>query len=312
MDVISLVIPCYNEEDTIELFYKEIRKLKFVEFELIFVDDGSRDKTVTILKELASEDVMVKYISFSRNFGKESAMLAGLEHSTGDFVTVMDVDLQDPPELLEEMYKILKEGEYDCIATRSTSRNGYSFVRKVFTGAYYKIINKISNTKIEPGARDYRLMTRQMVNSILELKEYNRYSKGIFSWVGYKVKWIEFENQDRIAGTTKWNFYKLFQYSLESILAFSTVPLVMSALLGMVFCVVAFLLIIFIIIRTMLYGDPVLGWPSLACILFATSGLQLFMFGIMGQYIAKLYLEVKGRPNYLVKESNSKSNEGDK
>lgn len=303
MEKISLVVPCYNEEESIEIFYNEIKKLNFIKFEIIFVNDGSSDNTLNIIKKL-SKDKIVKFISFSRNFGKEAAMMAGLEYATGDYITIMDVDLQDPPELLEVMYNYIKTEGYDCVATKSTSRNGYGFFRKIFTKMYYNLINKISNTKIEPGARDYRLMTKQMLKSVLSLKEYNRYSKGIFSWVGYNIKWIEFENQNRVAGTSKWNFIKLFSYSLESILAFSTTPLIISSLIGLFFCFVAFILIIFIIVRTLLYGDPVVGWPSLACILFATSGLHLFSIGIIGQYVAKMYLEIKRRPIYIIKDSN--------
>lgn len=305
---ISLIVPCYNEEESLPIFYKEINKIINQinsKFEIILINDGSTDNTLKIMKEL-SIDKNIKYISFSRNFGKESAILAGLENSTGDYISTIDVDLQDPPELLIQMFEEIKIGKYDCIATRSTSRKGYSFLRKIFTKTYYKLINKISKTQIIDGARDFRLMSRQMVNSILQLKEYNRYSKGIFSWVGFNTKWIEFENQERIAGTTKWNFLKLFSYSLESIIGFSTIPLLFSSFIGVIFCLISFALIIAIITKTLLYGDPVSGWPSLACIIFFVSGIQLFCLGIMGQYLSKMYLEIKNRPVYIVKETNIK------
>ena len=250
-DVISIVVPCYNEEESIPLFYQEMIKIvekmkKQVTFELIFVNDGSKDKTLEELRKLASTDKNVHYVSFSRNFGKEAAMLAGLEASTGDYVTTMDVDLQDPPYLLEEMYRLVTEEGYDCVATKSTSRNGYSFFRKFCTKWYYRIIGAISKTEMVAGARDYRLMTRQMVDAILSMKEYNRYSKGLFSFVGFDTKWIEFENQERVAGTTKWSFWKLFSYALDGITAFSTVPLVLAAIIGVLFCFIAFIMIIVI------------------------------------------------------------------
>ena len=307
MDKISIVVPCYNEEESLPIFYKEMNKIKQkmqkVKLELIFINDGSKDKTLDILRELSQQDRNLRYISFSRNFGKEAGILAGLEESTGDYVCIMDVDLQDPPELLIEMYNELKKGNFDCIATKSTSRNGYSFFRKLFTKCYYKIINKISKTEIVDGARDFRLMTRQMVSSILDLKEYNRYSKGIFSWVGFNTKWINFENKERIAGTTKWNFWKLFAYSIESIVGFSTMPLSIASFMGLLFCFIAFILIIIIIIKTLIFGDPVAGWPSIACIIFFVGGIQLFCVGIMGQYLAKTYLETKSRPVYIIKET---------
>ena len=303
---ISIVVPCYNEQEALPIFYEEVTKVvkqMKVKYELIFINDGSKDDTLEILRKLAKKDKKVRYISFSRNFGKEAGILAGLEAATGDYITMMDVDLQDPPHLLIEMYEELENSDYDCIATRSVSRNGYSFLRKLLTKWYYKIINKISKTQIVDGARDFRLMTRQMVDAILSLKEYNRYSKGIFSWVGFKTKWITFENTERVAGTTKWNFWKLFAYSIESIVGFSTIPLIFSAFMGIVFCLIAFLFIIVIIAKTLIYGDPVAGWPSLVCIIFLVSGVQLFCLGIMGQYLAKTYLETKNRPIYIVKET---------
>ena len=307
-DVISIVVPCYHEEESIPLFYQEMIKIvekmkKQVTFELIFVNDGSKDKTLEELRKLASTDKNVHYVSFSRNFGKEAAMLAGLEASTGDYVTTMDVDLQDPPYLLEEMYRLVTEEGYDCVATKSTSRNGYSFFRKFCTKWYYRIIGAISKTEMVAGARDYRLMTRQMVDAILSMKEYNRYSKGLFSFVGFDTKWIEFENQERVAGTTKWSFWKLFSYALDGITAFSTVPLVLAAIIGVLFCFIAFIMIIVIILKTLIWGDPVNGWPSLACIIFLVGGVQLFCTGIIGQYLSKTYLETKKRPVYIVKET---------
>ena len=308
MKKISIIVPCYNEEETIELYYKEMqkisKKIKNAEFEIIFVNDGSTDKTLDILRNLA-KNKDVRYLSFSRNFGKEAGIYAGLKYATGDYVGLMDVDLQDPPEMLTEMYNILETGEYDCAATRRVSREGEPPIRSFFARLYYKIINKISKTEIVDGARDFRLMTRQMVDSILEVTEYNRFSKGIFSWVGYKTKWLEYQNIERVAGTTKWSFWKLFLYSLESIVSFSTVPLSIASIFGILFCFVAFIIILFIIIRTLIFGDPTSGWPSMACIMFFIGGIQLLCTGIIGQYLSKTYLEVKNRPVYIVKETEA-------
>ncbi len=307
MEKISIIVPCYNEEEAMPIFYEEIckvaKKMKKVDFEFIFVNDGSKDHTLDVARELHKKDERVRYVSFSRNFGKEAGMYAGLEATRGDYVAIMDVDLQDPPALIEEMYETLKNEDYDCVASRRVSRKGEPPIRSFFARCYYKLINKISKTEIVDGARDFRLMTRQMVDSILELKEYNRYSKGIFSWVGYKTKWLEYENVERVAGTTKWSFWKLFLYSLESIVAFSTVPLSIAAVMGILFCLIAFILIIVIIVKTLTVGDPVAGWPSMVCIIFFVSGIQLFCLGIIGQYLAKTYLEVKNRPIYIVKET---------
>ena len=306
MKKISVIVSCYNEEESLPLFYKEMSKvmesMSNYQFELIFVNDGSSDKTLEILRKLSSKDD-VRYISFSRNFGKEAAMYAGLEAATGDYVAIMDADLQDPPALLHEMYEILESGEYDSVATRRVSRKGEPIIRSFFARLYYKIINKISKTEIVDGARDFRLMTRQMVNSVLSLKEYNRFSKGIFSWVGYRTKWLEYENTPRVAGETKWSFWKLFLYSLDSIVAFSTVPLSIASVMGILFCFVAFLIIIFIIVRTIMFGDPTSGWPSMVCIMFFIGGVQLLCVGIMGQYLSKAYLEVKRRPIYIISET---------
>lgn len=306
MKKISLVVPCYNEQEVIKLFYDEIQKIKKdfknVSFEIIFVNDGSKDKTLELMRELSKNDD-VRYVSFSRNFGKEAAMYAGLEVSTGDYVAIMDADLQDPPALLKEMYEILESKEYDSVATRRVTRKGEPVIRSFFARLYYKIINKISKTEIVDGARDFRLMTRQMVDSVLSLKEYNRFSKGIFSWVGYRTKWLEYENIERAAGETKWSFWKLFLYSLESIVAFSTVPLSIASVMGILFCFVAFIIIILIIVRTLMFGDPTSGWPSMVCIMFFIGGVQLLCLGIMGQYLSKTYLEVKKRPIYIVAET---------
>ncbi len=306
MKKLSIIVPCFNEEESIPYFYDEVKKVTKnmdIKLELIFVDDGSRDKTLEVIKS-KTDDKEVKYISFSRNFGKEAAMYAGLSMASGDYVTIMDVDLQDPPSLLPEMVRLIEEEGYDCVATKSTSRNGYSFLRKTFTKWFYDIIGKMSKTEMVPGARDYRLMTRQMVEAVLSMKEYNRYSKGLFSFVGFKTKWIEFENKERVAGTTKWNFWKLFSYALDGIVGFSTAPLTIAAFIGVLFCLIAFIMIIVIIVKTLAFGDPTSGWPSLACIIFMVSGIQLLCLGVIGEYLAKMYLEVKQRPIYIIKESN--------
>mgnify|MGYP000947715770 CR=1 FL=1 len=304
---ISIIVPCYNEEESLPLFYEEINKvsdsMKKVTFEFLFVNDGSKDKTIDVMRDLSNKDKRARYISFSRNFGKEAAMYAGLENSTGDYVAIMDADLQDPPALLPEMYKIIKEENYDSVATRRVSREGEPKIRSFFARMFYKVINKISKADIVDGARDFRLMTRQMVDSIVEMKEYNRFSKGIFGWVGFETKWLEYKNVERVAGVTKWSFWKLFLYSIEGIIAFSTVPLIIASVFGMLFLILAVILIIFIIVRTLVYGDPTSGWPSLVCILFFISGIQLFCTGIIGQYLAKTYLETKNRPIYIVKET---------
>ena len=308
-DIISVVIPCYNEEESIPLFYNEINKelkdINNIDYELLFINDGSTDKTLDNIKKISKKDIKVRYISFSRNFGKEAAIYAGLEHSKGDYVVVMDCDLQDPPSLLKTMYKEIKENKYDSIATRRINRIGEPLIRSFCAKLFYKVINKISKANIVDGARDYRLMTRQMVNSIIEMREYNRFSKGIFGWVGFETKWLEYENIERSKGISKWSFIKLFIYSIEGIVAFSTLPLVIASLFGMLFILVAFILIIFIVIRTLIYGDLTSGWPSLACIIFFVSGIQLFSTGIIGQYLAKTYLETKKRPIYIIKETNN-------
>lgn len=307
MSLLSVIVPCYNEEENIALFYAELMKIqpffeeKEVDLELLYVDDGSTDQTVSEVKKLREKDERVHLVSFSRNFGKEAAMFAGLECAEGDYVVMMDVDLQDPPSLLPEMFTHLQEG-YDSVATRRVSRKGEPPVRSFFARAFYRLMKKISKTEIMDGARDYRLMTRQMVDAILSMREYNRFTKGIFGWVGFRTKWMEYENVERVKGETKWNFWKLFLYSLDGITAFSTMPLMLASIVGVFFCVIAFLMIIFIIVRKMIFGDPVSGWPSLVCIILMTSGVQFFCTGILGQYLAKTYMEVKKRPIYLVRE----------
>ena len=307
MEVISIIIPCYNEEDSIPLIYNELKKvsnkMKY-DFEFIFVNDGSIDNSLSVLKKLSAKDKQVKYIHFSRNFGKEAAMYAGLSKSKGDYVTIMDADLQDPPSLLPEMLRLIKEEGYDSVGTRRVSRKGEPKIRSFFARKFYKIINKLSKIEMVDGARDYRLMTRQMVNSILELKEYNRYSKGLFSFVGFNTYWLEYENVERVAGETKWSFWGLVKYAIEGIVAFSTLPLSIASLMGFIFCFVSFILIIIIIIKTLIFGDPTSGWPSLVCIIFFVSGIQLFCLGIIGKYLSKTYLETKNRPIYIIKESN--------
>lgn len=307
MSLLSVIVPCYNEEENVELFYTELMKnesffaQKEVEMEILYIDDGSKDHTKEEVKKLHERDARVHLISFSRNFGKEAAMYAGLEHSKGDYVVLMDVDLQDPPALLPEMYTYIQEG-YDSVATRRVNRKGEPPVRSFFARLFYRLMKKISQTEMMDGARDYRLMTRQMVDAILSMQEYNRFTKGIFGWVGFHTKWLEFENVERTRGETKWNFWKLLKYSLEGIMAFSTAPLMIASLAGVLFCVIAFVMIVFIIVRKIIFGDPVAGWPSLVCIILMTSGVQFFCTGILGQYLAKTYMEVKKRPIYLIKE----------
>lgn len=307
MKKVSIIVPCYNEEESIPLFYKEIKKVFSkinYKLELIFVNDGSKDKTLELIRNLSKKDKEANYISLSRNFGKEAAMWAGLKHSTGDYITVMDCDLQDPPTLIPEMLHLIEEEDYDVVGTRRVTRKGEPPIRSFFARMFYKIINKMSKVEMVDGARDYRMMTRQVVDNLLTLKEYNRYSKGLFSFVGFKTKWLEYENIERVAGETKWNFWKLFLYAIEGIVAFTTAPLTMAATFGILFCLVAFIMIIVIIVKTLVYGDPTSGWPSLACIIFMANGIELLCIGVIGEYLSKTYLEVKKRPIYIVKESN--------
>ena len=307
MSLLSVIVPCYNEQENIPYFYtefmrnEEILKTREMDFELIYVNDGSKDRTVEEIKKLHETDERVKLISFSRNFGKEAAMYAGLERSKGDYVVIMDADLQDPPSLLPEMFAGLDEG-YDCVATRRVSRKGEPAIRSLFARMFYRLMKHISKTEIMDGARDYRLMTKQVAEAIVSMGEYNRFTKGIFGWVGFETKWLEYENVERAKGETKWSFWKLLIYSIDGITAFSTVPLSIAAFMGVLFCLFAALLIVFIVIRTSIFGDPVSGWPSLVCIISLISGVQLFCIGIVGQYLAKTYMEVKNRPIYLIKE----------
>lgn len=306
MEKCSIVVPCYNEEEAIPLFYEEtekvIKQMPYLEFEYVFINDGSKDGTLGILRSLAQKDPKVHFVSFSRNFGKEAGMYAGLKEASGDYVVLMDADLQDPPELLPSMYEAVKDGGFDCAATRRTNRKGEPPIRSLFAKLFYKIMNKLCNLNMMDGARDYRFMTRTMVDAILEMSEYNRFSKGIFGWVGFETKWIDFENRKRVAGKTKWSFFSLFKYSIEGMVAFSTAPLVWTSVIGLIFCALAFVAVCFLFVRAIIFGDPVAGWPSLACIITFFAGLQLFCTGIIGVYLSKAYLEIKQRPVYIVKE----------
>ncbi len=312
MEKISIIVPCYNEEKAIPLFYDEMERVikedfaKInVKFEYIFVNDGSTDNTLHEIKELHKKDKKIRYISFSRNFGKEAAMFAGLEAAEGDYITLMDADLQDPPSLLKQMYDTIKEEGYDCVATRRVTRKGEPPIRSFFSRLFYKLINKITDFEMVNGARDYRLMTKQVKDAIITMKEYNRFSKGLASFVGYDTKWIEYENVKRNAGETKWSFWKLFKYALEGVTAFSTAPLAISSILGLLFTIISVIFIFIIIIKTLVFGDPTSGWPSMVCIMLFMGGIQLLSLGVIGQYLAKTYLEVKNRPIYFVKETDN-------
>lgn len=307
-NILSLVVPCYNEEESIPLFYQETQRI-YTEsletlglvLEYVFVDDGSSDGTLNTVKRLAETDERVHFVSFSRNFGKEAGIYAGLEAASGDYVAVMDADLQDPPALLPQMVAALEEG-YDCIATRRKDRKGEPPVRSFFARLFYRLINKMSSTQIIDGARDFRLMKRMVVDAILSDREYNRFSKGIFSWVGFRTKWIEYENVERCAGKTKWSFWKLFLYSVDGILAYTTVPLALVSVMGIILCLIAFIALCFVVIRALIFGDPVAGWPSMISIIIFLGGIQLFCLGLIGLYISKIYLETKKRPLYIVRE----------
>ena len=308
MKLLSIIVPSYNEEDNINDFYFEVCKTerffkaKDVELEFIFVDDGSKDATADRVRLLSDRDERVHLISFSRNFGKEAAIYAGLEHAKGDFCVIMDCDLQDPPALLPDMYTAITAEGYDSAATRRVNRKGEPPIRSFFARQFYKLINKISSADIVDGARDYRMMTRQFVDAVLSMEEYNRFSKGIFGWVGFNTKWIEFENVERMKGETKWSFWKLFKYAVDGIVAFSEAPLVVASFMGVLFSFLAFVFIIFTIVRKLVFGDETNGWPSLVCIILLVSGLQMFFIGIVGQYLSKTYQETKRRPLYIVKE----------
>lgn len=304
----SCIVPCFNEEEVIPLYYEEMQKVRKqeegkIDFEIIFIDDGSKDKTLEVIKKLSEQDECIHYVSFSRNFGKEAAMYAGFEHANGEYVVIMDVDLQDPPHLIPEMIRCIEEEGYDSVATRRVTRKGEPPIRSFFARRFYGLINKISDADIVDGARDFRMMKRDMVNAILSMPEYNRFTKGIFGWVGFKTKWIEFENVERAAGETKWSFWKLFRYALEGIIAFSTVPLTIVSLIGVIVCIIAFLFLLFVVIRAVIFGDPVAGWPSLICVISFLSGIQLLGIGVVGMYLSKTYLETKKRPIYIKKES---------
>lgn len=308
MKLLSVIVPCYNEEENVPYFYEELMKqeealrAREIELELIYVDDGSKDRTVFEVKKLHEKDARVHLVSFSRNFGKEAGIYAGLKKAAGDYVVLMDADLQDPPALLPKMLYYLEEEGYDSVATRRVTRKGEPIIRSFFARRFYGLMKRISQTEIVDGARDYRLMKRVVVDAILSMTEYNRFTKGIFGWVGFRTKWLEYENIERTKGETKWNFWKLLLYSFEGILAFSTMPLAFVSVIGLVFCVLAFVLIAFIVVRTVIFGDPTSGWPSLVCIISLISGVQLLCLGIVGQYLSKMYMEVKNRPIYLVKE----------
>ena len=307
MKLLSAIVPCYNEEENVRCFYDEFMKnkpffdRKGLDYELIFVDDGSGDGTAQEVRGVIAEDSRVHLISFSRNFGKEAAMYAGMQEAKGYYVAIMDADLQDPPSLLPELYGYLEQG-YDTAATRRSDRKGEPRIRSWFARRFYHLINRMSDTEIVDGARDYRLMKRQVVDAILSLAEYNRFSKGIFSWVGFRTKWVEYENVERQHGQTKWSFWKLFAYAMDGIVAFSTAPLKIASVTGSLFCLVSFVMILVTIIRKLVFGDPTSGWPSLVCIIFLVSGIQMLCLGAVGQYLEKTYLEVKKRPLYIVKE----------
>lgn len=309
MDMLSIIVPCYNEEETLPHLYKALNQLtsrmEEQNFEFIFIDDGSTDKTLDVMVKLSSIDNRIKYYSFSRNFGKESAIYAGLVHSSGDYIAIIDADMQDPPELILDMYKIILDGQYDCVAARRRNRDGEPRIRSFFARVFYKLINKMSDINITDGARDFRLMTKEMVDAVISMTENNRFSKGIFGWVGFNTKWLEYDHSQRIAGSTKWSFWKLFLYAMDGIVAFSTKPLAIASFGGLLFFLLSIILICIIIFRTLMFGDPVAGWPSLICIIFLIGGLQLFCTGILGQYLAKTYLETKHRPIYIIKRKNT-------
>ena len=308
--LLSIIISCYNEEKNIFLIYEEIdkisKKLKDlkIDIEIIFVDDGSIDKSLDLIKKLALEDERVHYISFSRNFGKEATILAGLKYAKGDYVTMMDADLQDPPEMLLKMFDVILNEDYDIVGLQALNHKDYGIIRRFFTFCFYKIIGRLSSVPMTPNERDYRLMKKKVVEALLTLTEYNRYSKGLFNFVGFKTKWLKYELPKRKNGKTKWSIKKLFSYGINAIVGFTTKPLVLASLVGFIFCFIAFLAIIFIIIKTLIWKDPVSGWPSLACIIVFCSGIQLFFLGVIGEYISKIYLETKQRPIYIINETD--------
>ncbi len=305
MKSLTIIVPVLNEQETIPVFYTTVEACCSqlpLTLEYLFVDDGSTDNTLSVIKELARKDSRVHYVSFSRNFGKEAGIYAGLQHATGDYLVLMDVDLQDPPALLPQMLEEIQKNGFDCVGTRRVDRKGEPPIRSFFARLFYRMINKMSRTEVVDGARDYQMMTRQVAEAILSIGEYNRFSKGIFGWIGFKKKWLEYENIQRVAGESKWSFWKLFVYAIDGIVAYSTTPLVLASVCGLRLCMVAFLAIGVIILRTLLFGDQTQGWPSLVCIITLLSGLQLFCMGVLGQYLAKTYLETKHRPIYLIRE----------
>lgn len=308
MKLLSIIVPCFNEEAAIPLFYEEtmsvLKQIENYDYELIFVDDGSSDSTISIIKELSQSNERVRFLSFARNFGKEAAMYAGFCSSKGDYVVVMDADMQDPPSILPEMLSILSTGEYDSVATRRADRKGEPVIRSWFARQFYKLINRYSDSDIVDGARDYRMMKRDMVDAIIAMGESNRFSKGIYGWVGFNTYWLSYENIERVAGNTKWSFWKLFKYAVDGIISFSQMPLNIASFLGVSMSGFSFLALVIIIIRKLLLGDPVAGWASTICVIVFIGGVQLAVLGIMGQYIAKTYIETKHRPHYIIKESN--------
>ncbi|MEG1597657.1 MAG: glycosyltransferase family 2 protein [Bacilli bacterium] len=308
MDKISLIIPCFNEQESINIFYDEVSKIEKsidnVKFEYLFIDDGSTDNTLPIIKKIMKLNKDIHFISFSRNFGKEPGMYAGLCNATGDYAVVIDVDLQHDPKLIKDMYEILKTKDYDSVATKRTNRKGEPKIRSFFSNLYYKIMSKLTKIEVIDGETDYRMMTKQMYKNVIAMTEYNRFTKGIFSYVGFKTKWITQPNIKRVAGSTKWSFFNLFKYSLDGLTAFSTIPLIISSIIGLIFCLISFIMIVLIVVKTIIYGNPTDGWPSLICVIFMVSGIQLFCIGIIGWYLSKIYLETKKRPIYIIKETD--------
>ena len=308
-DLLSIIVPCFNEQEALPIFYDELNKVlknMNIDHEIMLVDDGSRDETLKVMRELAKKDKKIRYLSFSRNFGKEAAMYAGFMNARGDYALTMDADMQDPPSLLPKMYEIIKTGEYDSVATRRVDRKGESKIRSFFARLFYKIINRISDAQIVDGARDFRMMDRRMLDAIISMCEYNRFSKGIFGWVGFKTYWLDFENVERVAGKTSWSFWGLTKYAIDGIINFSNVPLDIASYFGLFMTFVAFLMLMFIVIRKWLFGDPVAGWASTMCVIIFIGGIQLFCLGIMGQYLGKTYMETKHRQHYIIAESNDK------
>lgn len=307
-ELLSIIVPCHNEQDALPVFIRELQLVEIAQYptdiEIILIDDGSTDDTLTVMRQLAEQHKEIRYVSFSRNFGKESAMLAGFQMAKGDYVVVMDADLQDPPALLPAMLQAIREEGYDCAGTRRTTRAGEPVIRSFFARLFYRLINVVSSTRLVDGARDYKMLSRATVNAILALPEYNRFSKGLYEWIGFRTKWFEYENVERVAGETKWSFWKLFKYSLEGIVAFSTAPLALASLLGIGFLLVSLLSILLLCIRQLVWHDSVDGWTSMVCIIVFLCGLQLFSLGIMGQYLSRMYLEIKRRPHYIIAESS--------